>query len=233
MTTKTVKGHCPNCIADRNADIVAEYEKKGSAEDDPTMWYTCNHEILRCLGCNEIYYRKEATHAEEYNVVRNVHTGETEWIYIPKITYRPSPSERRLPSWSAGLWTIDTVLDELMTETYAALNNDARILAAIGLRTIFDHVSEKLGVDPSLSFKAKLVALQQAGHIGASEGETLTVLTDAGSAAAHRGWKPSLPQLATLMMIGESFVYRTILLDGQAKKLKTHIPSKPKPNKPQ
>jgi hypothetical protein len=44
----------------------------------------------------------------------------------------------------------DPDLGGLLTEMYAALNNDLRVLAAIGARTAFDRSSELLGVDASL-----------------------------------------------------------------------------------
>jgi uncharacterized protein DUF4145 len=90
--------------------------------------------------------------------------------------------------------------------TYEALNNDALVLAAIGLRTVFDRASEKMGVDPALQFDKKLDALEGMEKIGRSERETLEILTDAGGAAAHRGWKPTVKQLDTLMTVGEQFL---------------------------
>ena len=85
-----------------------------------------------------------------------------------------------------------------------------------------------MGVDPALGFNEKLDALLGRGKIGQSERETLEVLTDAGGAAAHRGWKPTITQLDTLMTIGEQFLYRTIILKGQAKALKSKIPPRQK-----
>src|SRR5882672_2137367 len=58
--------------------------------------------------------------------------------------------------------------------------------------------------------------------------QTLDALTDTGSAAAHRGWKPSLEELNTMMSIVEHFLYRTFILGEAAKKLKASVPEKPK-----
>src|SRR5262249_11815942 len=111
---------------------------------------------------------------------------------IPRITYWPVPSKRKPPDWVIELLSEDSVLYDLVTETYAALNNDAPVLAAVGLRTVFDRASEKMGVDPALSFAEKLDALERMGKMGRSERGTLEPLTDAGGAAAHRGWKPTV-----------------------------------------
>ena len=210
--TKTIKGHCPNCGADRNAEIVANHE--ASRDDNGIVW-SGKFQLLRCMGCDEVYYRKEEWCSED-------EPG-------GKITYWPAPSKRKLPAWA---WEIDdSALYGLVMETYTALNNDALVLAAIGLRTVFDRVSEKMGVDPALQFDKKLDALEDMGKIGRSERETLEILTDAGGAAAHRGWKPTIEQLATLMTVGEQFLYRTIILENQARALKGKIPSRPRRKK--
>lgn len=59
----------------------------------------------------------------------------------------------------------------------------------------------------------------------------LRLLTDAGGAAAHRGWKPSTAQLNAVMSIVEAFIYRTFVLDAEVKKLKKQIPARQKPKK--
>lgn len=61
----------------------------------------------------------------------------------------------------------------------------------------------------------------------------LAVLIDAGSAAAHRAWRPSHKELDAMMTILEGFLHRSILLDDVAHRLKKVVPSKhsqlPKP----
>ena len=71
-----------------------------------------------------------------------------------------------------------------------------------------------------------MIMISVDGHIGSTEKASLDVLTDAGSAAAHRGWKPMLKQLDTLSSIIEQFVYRTFVLNLEAKSVKMSIPSR-------
>ena len=100
------------------------------------------------------------------------------------------------------------------------------VLTAIGIRTVFDRASELLGVDPNKTFADKLFELVQCGKIGCDEKETLKILTDAGSAAAHRGWKPEPEQLDTMMNIIEAFIYRAFILHAAAKRLQDNVPGK-------
>lgn len=52
------------------------------------------------------------------------------------------------------------------------------------------------------------------------------MLIDAGSAAAHRGWRPKSEELNTLVSLVESFFHRTFVLGDAAKKLKEAVPPK-------
>jgi len=222
MPTKSIKGHCPNCGAGRNAEIVASHEATFHGDDDNGIWWNGVFQILRCMGCDEVYYRTDGQCSEDSDA-----TGAP----TRRITYWPAPSKRKLPEWAMDLLAEDSALYELVCETYEALNNDAQVLAAIGLRTVFDRASEKIGVDPALHFDQKLDALEDMGKIGRSEKETLKILTDAGGAAAHRGWKPTIGQLDILMTIGEQFLYRAIILESKATALKGKIPPRPKRKK--
>jgi hypothetical protein len=110
---------------------------------------------------------------------------------------------------------------------YAALNNDLRVLAAIGARTTFDRSSEILGVDAKQKFDLKLNALVTIGKIGKDERDILNVLVDAGSAAAHRAWRPTPKEVNMMMDVVESFLYRAFVLGDGIHKLKAAVPPKP------
>jgi len=204
----SIKGHCPTCGGGRNAEVIAHHEDQWQDEEGD-MWGRGDYRILKCAGCGEIYFQQETFSSEDAD---------------KKTTYWPAPSKRKRPEW---LWKIDDrALGDLLTSVYTALDNDLRVLAAIGLRTAFDRASELLGVDPNKSFADKLSQLVVDGHIGSTEKASLDVLTDAGGAAAHRGWKPNLKQLDTLSSIMEQFVYRTFVLNLEAKSVKMSIPSR-------
>jgi hypothetical protein len=120
----------------------------------------------------------------------------------------------------------DVTLGNLLSEMYTALNNDLRVLAAIGARTAFDRSSELLGVDSKLPFNQKLDQLVTMGKISKDERDTLEVLIDAGSAAAHRGWRPKPKAVNTMMDVVEAFLHRGFILGDGIQKLKAAVPSK-------
>lgn len=113
---------------------------------------------------------------------------------------------------------------------YDALNNDLTVLATIGMRTIFECASELLGV-VEFTFDAKLDKLKELGKLGSNEREMLNVLTEAGNAAVHRGWKPNSEQLETMANIVEAFLHRNFVLEEAAKLLKAKIPPRSNHNR--
>jgi hypothetical protein len=123
---------------------------------------------------------------------------------------------------------IDEDVHSLMSSVYVALDNDLAVLTAIGIRTVFDRASEFVGIDPAKSFATKLSDLVTSGKIGTDQRDTLAILTDAGSAAAHRGWKPTSEELDTMLEVIESFLHNTFILGEAAKKLKSRIPHRQK-----
>ena len=114
------------------------------------------------------------------------------------------------------------------------------MLAAIGIRTAYDVASSLLDIDPELPFSQKLDALVASGRIGVLDKERMGILVDAGSASAHRGWRPSPADLATMMDVLEHFVTETFVnparrakLDADAAAMRTKVPPrKPRAAKP-
>jgi hypothetical protein len=161
-------------------------------------------------------------------------TGHWRWmiittLYMLALAYAAALITYK-PEWFSMLH-LEAGLFSLLNETYNALDVDARVLSAAGARTIFDRASELLKIDPSLTFKEKLDRLQNEGHISTSERTHLDILTDAGSAAAHRGWIPTEEQLNTVMSIVETFIHRKFVLEWEVKRLRARIPPRKKHRK--
>jgi hypothetical protein len=224
--TSRVKGHCTNCGPDRNADVLASHEEPWDDEDSG-IWGRVTYRMLKCPACDKVYFQRAEIFSENSDHRLNRASGEWETYLPADITQWPAPVQRKRPTWLEDHSIEDGVLLSLLKELYAALDQDLRVIAAIGIRTVFDRVSELLQIDPNLSFAMKLNGMKTGGHIGSGEEEILKALTDAGSAAAHRGWKPKVSELATMMDIIESFIYRSLVLGHAAKALGSSVPSRP------
>jgi hypothetical protein len=188
------------------------------------------YRILRCEGCGTVYFQ-HASYSTEEMVAGEWNDEFNSYEYSPRmhISYWPPPITRPVPEWA--LLLSDIVLRRLVKEMYAAFNSDLSVLAAVGARTAFDRTSELLGVDEHLTFGDKLDALVTLGKISTSEKDTLTILVDAGGAAAHRAWRPERDDLNTMIDVIEALLGREFHLSKRVKALKEAVPPKPSRSK--
>ena len=74
----------------------------------------------------------------------------------------------------------------------------------------------------------KLDALHDGGHIAKTDRDALDVMTDAGSASAHRGWRPNTKELNTMLRLLEAFVHRNFVITDDVSNLKHAVPARQK-----
>jgi hypothetical protein len=192
-----LRGNCPHCGADRNAEVLAE-DTHEEENEQAIIWVRRTYSILRCLGCDSRYIRIVELCSEDTDWDIDPDTGESFEMLNEKVSYWPSvPTPRATRSRPDWLWYDPLELKpslgseypelaSLLGEVYTALDHKLHILAKIGMRTVFDCASQKLGADPNQNFAEKLKELSAGNKISGEEKEMLSVLAEAGSAAAHR-----------------------------------------------
>jgi hypothetical protein len=225
---KPVKAHCPTCDGERTCDVHGHvyvpwyYEDR----DGNSMSGGVDHSLLQCRGCETVFYLDDSWNDNDLDhwYDRN---GDTQGAAVrTKVTY-PKPESKTKPLWLDAMHKVDTQLHSILNEMYVAYDNQAYILTAVGLRTALDRGTEVLGIDPAKTFDQKLAELQAGGWIGATEHDILGVITDAGSAAAHRGWSPDPHEVAQLLNAMEVFLQRAFIVGKKALGIKASIPPKP------
>lgn len=216
-----VIAHCNSCGGDRKTFKRASHETRGS--EDEVSW-SDTYEILECCGCGEISIRHKRWFSEWDQLGQDPITGEPTLTPGIQVTYWPPPTPRKKPSWAEKLG--DEELSRVMDETYRALNSGLIVLASIGTRTLLDRAMLLRVGDPKGGFSGKLEKMLEKGHIGRDEKEILSIITDAGSAAAHRGFTPSPEVLATIVETVENFLHRTFILKTAAGEVKTATPKR-------
>lgn len=221
------KGICPECKTEVRVDVL--HEEKTSWDDD-RVWGSDRYWILRCRGCDRVFFGHGHTFSEDTDEVYDPESGQ--WYFAPteRHTYYPRALKRRQPVWFD--WQFKLKCDSIsyiLIEVYSALDHGLLILGATGIRTAFDAVSLQLNVDSTLSFKEKIEKLRSAQHITGRERDYLQLLVDAGSAAAHRGWNPTSEQITVLMDILEGLIHRSLILPKKADELKTSLEAKCNP----
>ncbi len=220
---ETVYGHCKFCGAAKRAKVLAKHDWSRN-RGEVTYWET--HSILECGGCEHLYHQ-----INRYNT-EDVEEGEDGWLQAVQHTeYWPRPVRRGRPDWLTELLAKDDALYGILQEAYTAYDEELFILTAVGIRTSFDRATEALQIDPANTFEEKMDELLDQKYIGGKERASIQVLVDAGSAAAHRGWKPKDSELSTLFGILESFIHRCFFEQHEVQKLSSRVPPKPKRTK--
>lgn len=220
------KAPCPECAKETRVDTLFMKLERWDLEG-PGISGVVEHYVFQCRGCEEVFFSKSSGNSEEYYDYYDQYTGEQRREYEYEKSFWPTIAQTQVPDWAQGdLAKEDKILFDLLNSIYTAMNSNLGVLAAIGMRTAFDRVSEVLKVQTTLSFEDKLEELRKKGHISGAQKGVLTVLIDAGSAAAHRGWKPKDSQLSTMKEILEALIRDHFILKSDVAELKANIPAK-------
>ncbi|HEC2579714.1 DUF4145 domain-containing protein [Raoultella ornithinolytica] len=220
------KAPCPKCQGDCNAFVHGEKSTKWEDDSDlhNYMYGGTSHKLLECCGCSTVFYFTDSWHSEECDFDDN---GQVYFIH----SIKTFPSRNLRPSWLDSLVRKDYVLYHILCEVYKAVGNESYILATIGLRTAFDRAIEIIGIDTALSMKQKVDAVFKEGFVGETEHSQLDIVTEAGNAAAHRGWSPNSYEFTPLLHAMERFIEKSVMRDKSIEELKERIPMKQKKRK--
>jgi len=230
--TDPVKAHCPHCDGERTCDVHGKVDVPWHWEDQQghSMDGGVDHSLLQCRGCETVFYEHNSWNSEDIDHWYDENGDTQSEVVRTKVTY-PKPETRNKPKWIEGRHNLDNQLIDILNEMYLAYENSSYILTAIGLRTALDRATEVLGIHPGLPFDEKLDALKAGGWIGETEREILGVVTDAGNAAAHRGWSPDRDEISQFLVAMEIFLQKAFIVGTKALSIKASIPAK-SPRKP-
>lgn len=221
------RAKCPECNGERNCIIIGETDRKwSSGRGGYSAHWGTEYRLLQCKGCDTVFYQSKSWHSEDFD-----YEYDDEGKTVVSANYRldtyPGSLEHR-PQWVDDIADIDHQLYLILNEMYQAYYNKSYILASIGLRTAFDRTSEVLNILPTLPLGKKVEKLAEDGFIGEIEKSQLIIVTEAGSAAAHRAWSPNKSEFKSLLTITEDFIRRSILRDKSIMKITGKIPNKKK-----
>lgn len=230
-----MKAHCPRCDGERNCDIHGSFDQRWS---DGSNSYSVDgyieHRLLQCRGCDVVFYRSSSTNSEDYDHGYDPQTGE-ETVYhtetVETFPAAPVKGESGRPDWAWTIQKADHTLARIMDEVYSAAAAGSLILSSVGLRTALDRCTEMVGIDPAISMQEKVKALLTGGWVGETEAQTLSVVAEAGNAAAHRAWSPHTDEFKALLHTLEQFIERAIMSGKDALNVAAKIPAKPKRQK--
>jgi hypothetical protein len=220
----SIKADCPTCKRSQNSII-----ETGVAESSAHVHVSSenNHYILRCEGCDTIFYGNHYSFSEDVEYERDPITGEWSSFTPVSKSYFPTAKKRDKPKWYNFTFQIrQEKLSELLDSLLDIFDRGHYVFAAIGVRTAFDMTSEVLGAPPHTPFSEKIEFLRKGGHITPREKSLLEKLVDVGSAAAHRGWQPNETDVELLIETLELFINRSIVLPEGLDDLVKRVPTK-------
>lgn len=229
---------CRKCGGERRHSLLAE-EPRPWGEKDVPIDGNDTWSIVECLGCSNITFIHSHWFSEDSEM-----TPDGPVPIVHRDLYPPAPT-RKPPEWGIdfmlGLSLDDQWVVKLREDIYAAVGIGAYTLAAMGTRTIVDFVvtSKAAGTGKFEPFDQKLGKLKAAGLISDTQVSIVSAAFDAGSAAAHRGYSPSLEDVYLLLDVAESLLDQLYVEPARQRRrsveaaaLKSRTPPRPKPTGP-
>ena len=221
-TNNIMAAHCNRCGGRRDSYNRASHS---SNDTDGEVSWSHTYHVLECCGCHNISVMHVHWFSEWDQIEGDPLTGEPRMVPGQKVTIWPPPTKRQKPKWIERLE--DQALRDVIEETYQAMSSGMIILAAIGTRTLLDRAMTLCTGEKRLTFKQRIDLLIEEGYIGVTEGDILSVIVDAGNAAAHRAYSPTYEDLEMIVATVENFLERQFVLRPGARSVQESTPQRP------
>lgn len=164
-------------------------------------------ELVQCRECGSHTYCLD-TKIYPGHMMGDTYTECSE--YFPPVPFRLKPE------WYVEL---SEKYKEILNEIYSALDNSLFFLASCGTRTVIDQlIVEKIG--DIGGFETKIVELINKGIIDEDEKEMFLAVINAGSASAHRNFRPTDDLLKSMMDIMEEILFKLLITPNRKRELK-------------
>lgn len=189
-----LKVHCLSCMRKTNHAVLYETLHEDSLPDHQISWWS-RYQVVACRGCERISYRTTSGNSEEYDYEAEEELI-TEQLY-PGRTGGKSVMERH--EW------LPATTGRIYREVLQALNNDAPILATIGLRALIESVCIERGVKDKTLIKS-IDNLADQGLLSREQAGFLHTHRFLGNLAAHEMKPPSPKILDSALDIAETLL---------------------------
>ncbi|MEW6613013.1 MAG: DUF4145 domain-containing protein [Pseudomonadota bacterium] len=205
---KKVKVLCVTCKHSTNHEVLFSNDSHDSTEDgDIDFW--SSDQVIRCCGCDEVSFRKTSTCTEDIDY----ETGQlvvTEYLY-------PNRAEGRIPM--EGYENFPATTRRIYSETLKALNQNAFILSAIGLRALIESICVEQKTKAK-NLEKKIDELAASGLLSTKQAEYLHAHRFMGNAAAHEMVAPKATELIGALDIAETLLKTIYILPELADSIK-------------
>ena len=212
------KSYCRDCKRETNHSIVKEYQESGYVDEGDFKWWH-DYQILKCQGCGAVSFRLIRSNDNDYE--RDGKTGEYE--YARHIEVFPDDAKKR--AVISGSDKFPALTKRVYRETLTAINANAPILAAVGIRAIIESICQNLKTnEPNL--EKNIDALVTREYLSAMQAGMLHRLRFMGNMAAHEIKPPKPSDLTVALEITETLLKTIYVLPEMGAQLPRSKPKK-------
>lgn len=203
MSTKKIKSYCSSCSQETNHIVLSEYNESYREE------YSCNftYQITECLGCEKKAFRQVYEDIESAYQI-----SETDWEVPTTIDVYPKFIEGH--KTLDGEYYLPDVVGRIYREVLLAFQEDALILAGLGLRGTVEAVCNDLAIT-GRNLEIRISKLATAGFISRKDAERLHGIRFMGNDAAHEIKKPKSGPLSVALKIVEHLLSSVYILERE------------------
>jgi len=203
-----IKALCVECKKLTNHTILGNHKTSGEEYDGEIQWWE-SYEIIQCLGCDDISFRKVFACTEDFDP----QTGQLE----ENISLYPDRTSGRNPMSGYEEFPIKT--RRIYMETIKALNVATPLLAAIGLRALIESIC--LAQETKSHNLAKGIdELAKMGLLSEKQADFFHNHRFMGNEAAHEMVAPKPEHLIAALDIAETLLKTIYILPGIADEIK-------------
>jgi hypothetical protein len=205
-TAEPIRSFCNGCQRETRHEMVgscSRQRREGNGQFARFIHETWH--LLQCCGCESI----KAFVSEDSTDFKT-----------PRQTHYPACQNRQLPGWRE---LMPQKCQDLICETYAAMHADCLTLSMMGTRAILDEILKEM-VEDCGGFQKKLQQAAKEGFLTTAEIEVISAAIDAGNAASHRGFRPTVSQLDDALDIVEHTLMNQYVLAAASGRLKKSVP---------
>lgn len=202
---------CTKCSGKTAHKVVSSYDLHGDSDDGRNSFqWAVEHQIVQCLGCKTISFRKASSNSEDW--VHTSYDGDREHIVDESIY--PSRVDG-IKGLGDDTHYLPTNVQRIYEETLQALSSQSPVLAGIGLRALLETVcKEKQATGRDLL--KKIDSLVSASVLTPASAAILHKIRTLGNSAAHEVKPHSDRQLGLAISIVEHLLKDVYILPKQA-----------------
>lgn len=203
---------CRSCEKFTRHEILHEYV---SVTDDEINHLRDTWQIVRCLGCHNISFRR--VH-EDFEVLEEKSHGELTHLKSITIFPRFITNHKSLKA----TYFLPTLIRKIYTQTVNSLSEHSYVIASIGLRSCIEAVCNHLDIKGQ-NLEKRIDQLFKNGFVSNADKKRLHAIRFLGNDAAHDIKEPKHNEIHIALEIVEHLLNSVFILERRAKTLETII----------